>query len=764
MPEYQIEGVGTARVDKNLECDFSVTSDEFFERFQHLVADLPAHEMQLLKGAIDGKRQKIKKEQASFNAFFEKVQAEAAGTYGESPDEAGEHGEIEALKEAHMDAGAGGRASVDLVDRDRATPGIETYDADTGKVEGQIVLGPQGDTGKLVPLRLHETISTHQTHEGEEIPEDVSLSGTFQIENVSETDRLWDIDVTLADIEKTGLESTAISLQELDPGEVHEQTYTIQDEGQRHVAVREFISTLDDPETPSFALSVSEESRIFFRIELEKLTDAELRDVRVVKTLQQEFANVEVVSTSAGKARFDEAERQLVWEIPEIVGVDEGEAEGADLEGGDEEGGDVEAAPAVKHKTVTLEFRAGVSITDINARVGSGPINVMYTAASSISGVKVEKFDAFTNNRFFIEEEEKDDEPDNFRCQLIFQNTSEFIVRLVNADVWDPADDTKKFVDIDPADVPPIPAGASWHSNIWEYYAESGEPVFKQKCLFFVVSDHDVTTTGTLAVDDVELAVASIEGVLAYDVKALPSFRETEFHVTHEVTNTGGAELNEVVVQETIQEKFRPPAADQVQVLINDEEIELGADAISIEPADQESSPAHVVRVQLLNLKETGIESFKPGDVLKVTYPIVADKPERGVVFTSDVLYQANTDPAGAPLEVVPEAVEIPVEHIRKKLRKGKEIRALAETGKYQITLFFLNTGEYAVPKVTVRDKVPDNFEYSEMSVEPQITDLEGEDVLEWTFEDVQPNEKQEITYVIAGSGEYRASDAQFTM
>ncbi|MHA1731169.1 MAG: hypothetical protein ACTSU5_04465 [Promethearchaeota archaeon] len=776
MPVYEIEGIGTAIVEKNLECDFSVSADEFFDRYSAEASGLSAGAIEVLRTAIDsGKRQKLKKERDDIDAFLSKIQSGSGGRYGESADEWEEHGEIEELKGREMDAtgpSSTGRVSYES--------GTGTYDETTGKKEGVVEFGSGGNEGKLVPLIVSEHVETHQTHEGEEIEADAKVTGTFTVKNPSETARLWDIDIQLANIDKTDLGETLISIQELDPGAEDVREFSINDDGNRHVVLEEFISTLNDPETPSFALSLGVENTVYFKLTLTNITDATVSDIKLVKTLQPEFSNVQVVGTSAGTASFDSSENQLVWEIEEIEGkpveegVEEPEPEPEPEPELDEDGNPVEPEggsedeaadeEAIEGVSVTLEFRANLLIEDKDTKVQSGAVTVDYTASTAISGLEIEKFDAYSNNRFYLSEMEMDEKPDYFQCQLVFQNTSDFMVRLVNADVWDPADETHKFVDIDPNEVPELPADATWYSNFWEYYAKDGEPVFKHKCEFFVVADHLVSTIGTLTMDDVELAVASIEGVLEYSVELLSSFREIEFTATHTVTNTGGAFLNEVIVQETIQEMFKPPSPDQISVLINDEEIELSEDAIVIEPADQESSPEHVVKVQLLDLKETSLEAFKPDDVLKVSYPIIADKPQKGVVYTSNVVYMANTDPAGAPIEVTPDTIEIPVEHIRKKLQKGKEIRATGETGEYTITIFMRNIGQFAIPAITVRDKVPDNFEYSDMSEEPEITDLEGEDILEWKFEEVQPGDSKEITYVIRGTGEYRASDAQFSM
>ena len=77
--------------------------------------------------------------------------------------------------------------------------------------------------------------------------------------------------------------------------------------------------------------------------------------------------------------------------------------------------------------------------------------------------MSIEKFDAYSNNRFYVEVAEKEEKPDTFDCQLVFQNTSEFFERLVDADVYDPNDDKKKFVEIDPDEELELPAGPYGH-------------------------------------------------------------------------------------------------------------------------------------------------------------------------------------------------------------------------------------------------------------------------------------------------------------
>ena len=55
-----------------------------------------------------------------------------------------------------------------------------------------------------------------------------------------------------------------------------------------------------------------------------------------------------------------------------------------------------------------------------------------------------------------------------------------------------------------------------------------------------------------ITIDDIELAVAMMAGLLRYSKTSLPSFTRSSFDVLHQVKNTGGADLNELIVEDRI--------------------------------------------------------------------------------------------------------------------------------------------------------------------------------------------------------------------
>ncbi|HME52784.1 MAG TPA: hypothetical protein VKM55_11245 [Candidatus Lokiarchaeia archaeon] len=712
-----------------------MTWDQFSFRFVEEIGDLQESTQALLQDAIKtGKDVKLKKEADELDVFFSKVQERIVSGVPTDSEGAELEKEIEQSEEHGFS-----KSKV-------ATKSSATYDDKTGRKEGEVVLQDGKSDGLLVPIVIQESVQSHFDHTGKEV-EDRVLSGDFKIKNPSARDRLWDIEATLKNIDSTDIDDAKVTLQELGQGEEKEIKYNLTAKKEKlpsHLDIKEFISTVNDPQTESYALKLGEDQPIYFKITAKNVSDAQLTSVQVNKAINPGFSNLEILGTSGGEAKKEED--SLTWTLQTI----EAGAEAA------------------------LEFRLTAHIEDMSVKVQSGAIKVNYTASSSLSGVGIEKFTALSNNRFFINFEELEQEPDKFNCQLVFQNSSEFYEHLVNADVYDPEDDTKKFVDINPDEVPELPAGAQWASVIWQYTTPEPqtEPQFRKICDFFVMADNKISTMGIISIDEVEMAVASIDEKLAYDVKQLPSYRDTTFHVTHKLINTGAAVLNEAAIREIIPAHFLPPDPKELKLTLSrdgeDSTLSIPGEAITIEPDNQDPETSHTVTMTLKDLiADDETKGFKPDDMFTLYYPITAVRPDATVVYNPDVLYQANTLPAGKPLEIHvfgDAAITIPVMHVRRKYQKGKEIRRGASESTYEIVLFLKNTGQFNLENIKVEDMVPENFEYSDASIEPSVKHVEGEDILTWTVDILEPGQDWTVEFKINGSDEYSPKEAQFSM
>ena len=696
--------------------------------------------------------------------------------------EAGEELIAEGLKRTDMDEG-----KVKLVDRNTATPVIETYDKDTGQLEGSILLKDSNREGLLTLAKIIEGVEVKQDHDAN--VESLSFGGKISIENPSKTDRLWDIDISLKNIDTTDLKSKDISIRELGteyPDNVNTREFELKKDVQNLFLVKEFISTLteadqilnindierellkikeksskiskiskkavltipptseddedDEGETledggtvvetglETFGISIDRENTITFAIALRNMFDKPVSDIEVIKTIPDDFINPVVQDTTAGRAEIQGD--TIIWKIDNL-------------------------RPEL---TVMLKFTCKITVNDI-ARRRTGTIDVTYRAASSFAeGLAIDKFDAYTRNKFYIETLERDEEPNIWDNKLIFDNSSEFIIQLFNADVYSPDDKTKKFVDIDPNDVPMLPSGAQWHSVKWQY--ESGDyPTFRKKLEFRVVPDYQYHVTVAVSISDVILEIASISGDMAYNKVETPTYKTQDVVATLKMTNNGSAPLNEItVIQQTFTDEYQPPKTNEIKLIWDGDEVELSSDAVNFEMG--------VFTLSLKDLKETSTGMLKPDSNLEFRYPIHCVNPVRDSTFGSEISFHANTFPVSQELEFKPEVPVIEALHIRRKFRTSKEVVPIGDLGNYRIILTLENIGESKLNDLILLDKVPDSFEYNLMpnTTKPKITDEVGQDTLKWEIDELDVGDSIEISYEISGTGEYNPSDAQLAL
>jgi len=631
---------------------------------------------------------------------------------------------------------------------------IETFDSASGKKEGEISLGSNGAKGKFVMLEVLEKTENHYEYNAEtDIEEDRKTSGIFKIKNPSDSDKIWDIDVTFKKDKAVGLDDE-IHLKNLDPSEEKEYEYDIEQFEEPALKISEFVSTINDEDTLTYSLSTGDENKVLFKLILKNLMDYPIKNIVVKKEIQEGYTDFNLIGASLGTTDSDS--EFIEWKIDTLSANSEAE----------------------------LKLNMNIRIEDSSSKVRTGKITAEYsTPDKALTGLEIDKFDAYSNNFVGVLEEQKDDAPDSYDCSVLFMNESEFQVKLVNLDVKN-AETGNQVLDIDPHEIPVIAAGATWTSLPWETETDDGlEPRFLKTVEFFLIAKRKVSTFGTIAIDDFELAVAAIAGKLDYSIEQIMSYRVTPFDALLQVKNTGGADLNEIIFEETIQEGYVPPKPEDVEVyIVKDVEsdiedaeadwenlgdpIEIDSDLIEISPNNQEPDTEHVLRIKLTDLKDHAMGMFLPNMVILVKYPIEAYKPAKDSEFVSNVRYIANTYPAGAPIEYVPSpAARIPVLHLRRKVLKGKKIHAMSTEGVYEIVLTVKNTGDTFIENVEMRDVVPDNFEYGEYSFEPDSTDnLEGKDLLIWKIDRIEANDEFEITYTITGKGEYKASDSQLSV
>ncbi|MFX1237289.1 MAG: hypothetical protein ACFFAS_05775 [Promethearchaeota archaeon] len=500
---------------------------------------------------------------------------------------------------------------------------------------------------------------------------------------------------------------------------------------------------LEDISLESFGISLNTQNKVMFVIAIHNLFEKQIYELSVSKEIPDHFDNVSIVYTSKGKGVLENG--NLIWTIDNLK----------------------------TSETVIIKVTAEIFVISHDS-VETGIAKINFKADSSFTGgLEVTNFSGLTRNKSHVDMIEKDEEPDVWDCNLVFENPSEFSMELVNVDVHDRENPDVNLVDFQMDVLSFLPSKANWRSNMWQYESE-GYPSFEKKVDFRVMPELKTRVEGKISLQQVKLVLSSITGIVSYEVDDkipgieekineihIPSYKDCEIKASLVVENDGSAPLNELrISQNQFNGEFLPPKPEELTLIWDGETIDLDDYSLTI---DNEQ-----IQIHLLNLKDTPMKMFEPGSKIEIRYLIHAKSPLKESIFETDVVYTANTYPKGTELEYRPDTDEVPiikVIHIRRKFRIGKEIIPIGIEGHYQIFLSYSNIGDISLKNFVLLDRVPDNFSYKSFSVEPtEINDEVGTDTLKWEIESLEVGETLEIFYEIIGSGEYKASDAQLSL
>ncbi len=642
---------------------------------------------------------------------------------------------------------------------------------------GEIIYPDERRKGLSAIIKLAESVNVEQDHYGN--IEDINFSGQLEVINPSTNNRLWDIVLKFENVGATNLKSPEIEIKELGTEEdnnTYTEEFKLAEKVQNLLLIKEYINTLSnadeilryrniedniltlkEPESErrgeeksleSFGIGIGQLNTVTFAISVYNLFEKPITNLKVIKSVPSEFENIKITDSSEGYAEVEGDE--VEWTIEELE----------------------------PERLAVLKIKADITVQTKDA-VSTGTIKVSYNGASSFTGgLEIETFEGYTTNKHYMDLVERDEEPDMWECELVFENPSEFDIEFYDANVYAPENPDKSYITIDPDYPLLLPPNAMWRSPMWEYESED-YPAFRRELSFRILPEFEAEVVGETSLAEEQLVLASITGILTYEFpeevakrfpeNTLPSYEDNDVIAILTLENNGSAPLDEIKLTQrgfSDYPDFSPPNPDDPEDF---ERMELLVDG---EPVDLDRGDIRVtkdmIQVSKFNLRNTSIGMIEADSKVELRYPIHAIQPREGE-FEADVIYNANTYPLGEELEAVPVPEEIPIisiVHVRRKFRVGKEIIPMKAEGKYKIILFVTNLGdakENEIQNFTIIDKVPDNFKYGEFSIKPEIIDEYGEDTLKWEIELLEPEQDIEITYTITGQGEYHPSKAQLT-
>ena len=584
---------------------------------------------------------------------------------------------------------------------------------------------------------LHEVESSTQTVDGDVVEQNVS--GLLTINNPSEKDRLWDIDIFLHKLKATDVDNGHMPLQELDAGNDHTMDYSVS--GPVMLSVRERFDTKPDrnQEMSTSAVCADEAQGITLELEVENVGPVDLNDVVVTREIPSQMT-----VTSEGE-NYSVSKKSLTWTVATL-------------------------SPGGKR---TLPITADL-VTDVIDEVSAGKTSATYTADATLSGMSIVELDAFCRGFSYMDVDE-DERPDNWRCQAVFENRSSFAVDLVKLQVKQAGSDSLLF-DITDVEKDVHPDGR-WESDVVVVPATE-EPNFNQELGFTVIPRVTHSTEGSIDLEEYVIKVLEADVNKTYSTEILRTYREANVDAEISIKNTGTATINLMRLTDDVPGIFNSPDTEQVSCTIDGNELVNDQFRIEVREGvtleETALSPDGTGHTMLLTIGTKGPIGLEPGQEMTISYPLVAPdpSPDNDMVaapMRSDFSAERYGPVATRLLEDVP---SIRIIHKRRKFSTGKEVFPAGGSGRYEVLIMFQNRSDSALQDLMIHDIVPSDFEIKGYNIrsdsgvreaEMEKADDENGIKVSWHIPVIEKDERIEVIYELVGDAgaEYKVSDAQ---
>ncbi len=740
---------GTATADSKLQIR-ARNPPEFLMEFKAEIASLPRDLAELITvAATSGKAQKIKGDKETLNQFLKNLELK---TQSAAP----------------------------------APPAART---EAGKKEGRKKEEPREAAGKEAEglkfgVEVKESASEVLLRDGKQEEGSVKVAGEIAINNPSEAHDIWDVEVAVADKDKTGLESDKVKTLRVPAKESFKQEYPINAEvKEMPLNVKEIASTLGDVKHEAYYVHPGKEPTVAFKISVKNGSDKAAKNVTVTKEFHGNFENLKASHASQGKADFEG--QKLTWSIESLEA-------GAEAE---------------------VEVQGLLRSKEAQEPVPSGDVVLAYVLDGTFTGLKVPSAVATTSGSGGLSFIEMDETPDKYQIKGFVKNTSDFAVKLGQFTAYALSQKDKPDTTLPEGKEVTLGPNQTWESEAWNKEFKEGLPSLAHSWKIQAIPAITVASSITSTLKSFNFGVSDIGATVQYNVDKLASLRDTPFLSTVSAENTASAPLDTVILEEKVQKGFISPLPRQVEAFWNGEKLppeafvveilddegkvlassageatageaeaeeaaeEVAAEAgktlaevAGIEPGEKKTfkklekaaAKGSVVRVKLANLHETPREAFKSKDKIEAKYPLIAHRPTAGVEYKSDVVTLANTYPAGELAEFRPETLPtIGVAKLIRGYRHGKDIMASGTASGYTVKLWVENNGVTALTNVRLHDVIPEHFTITEVPQGAEVKDVEGQKVIMAVKDVLAPKESFEITYELVGDGEHSAKQHQ---
>ncbi|MHA1144272.1 MAG: hypothetical protein ACTSRW_06000 [Candidatus Helarchaeota archaeon] len=623
----------------------------------------------------------------------------------------------------------------DMIQRHEAAADAITSATETSEVARSQDTDLSDDLTNKFDIRIGEIIDLKFKHDNE--LSEAAVTGRLSIKNNGNKHRIWDIDVELENLEKTNLDDEKIHVLDLEPEEEHLVEYEVKtDEIDSPLTITEEINVNPEGEKPTQVYVADAEQKPIMSIKIKNTGLSPLNNIKITKEIPESYDSYEIERKGLGTVEQDPD--KLTWTIDSLESEEETE----------------------------LEIQLRITPRD-NEPISSGSISASYEMpGSSFSDMKVKYVDGYTINIYYVESSERDEEPNVWDCKFIFENRSEFPIKLVDVDLRAGDYNTEEqVVDLGPQLDPDVILKPSeeWTSETWEISSED-VPKFGSNVQFTIIGDVICQSVATVHIEPISMPVLTLTGTKEFSETVVESYKETPIDAITKVQTSGSASIDKFHIEDTIPHTFVVEEPEEKVVLtVNGKEIPAEKMRISWEPEDDiERDRKMIIDVDDV-LEEVGV--LEDDSKIELTYLMKVVNPKQDEEFTAPITFQAITDDGSiielqipAEGEVEP-TITLKVVHLRRRTRDARFIQAGDSKGVYNISIIHKNRGDAAEENKVFEEMLPENFELVSADPEPE----QEENKLTWTFEKIEPDEEITIEYTVKGTGEYKARETQIS-
>ncbi|MFX0028120.1 MAG: hypothetical protein ACFE8B_02845 [Candidatus Hermodarchaeota archaeon] len=394
--------------------------------------------------------------------------------------------------------------------------------------------------------------------------------------------------------------------------------------------------------------------------------------------------------------------------------------------------------------------------------VRTGRIEVSFDLKNqTISEVEINHFSAYSHAMHAIRKTEKENIPNHWDCSLVFENHSDFKMKLNSILILDKSKkNTLLELDFNDREVMLVPS-ESYTTKNFDYQDEK-EPTFSRKVEYSVDYKVEKNSMITVQVEDNIFKVVHAMIKKNIEEREIKSFEESKIKTEFIIKNQGTLPIKGIIAQEKIPADFLPPREiSNFQFLNSSGELRLEDISIKISPDDDDPAHDHFLELNINLEANHGSVLIKENDFLQVEYPLTAVTPnfEKDYNFPLEIrtFYMKFSEADYKYYYVISDNIDkmdkssLKITHRRRKLMTGKEIFPGRDINEFAIYITAKNGSNIKLSDVNITDAFPDSFELVSSNLEYTLSkkDKSGERKISFNLDTLQPYQEREIMYYL---------------